>query len=252
MATFIDVHSGFIGVTARQLREAHERDLAIEGGEGVHFERAWLDPVRGRVFCLATGPTREAVMRVHRRAGHPTLDVYEIQVEVWPMHDYTAWKVHEDRLHELTREGDASRLAAIAKEGQPRRDPRSVLRRWLSSWQSRMAQASILARRARWAYRRRVTADETRTCALCGEPIEPDEAWMVAEAGVAAHSGCAYRESDQAERDRWMPSELWRSQVELLERGALGVRRRSQAVAVARSPATPADERSVSRIGGRR
>lgn len=82
MATFIDVHSGFIGVTARQLREAHERDLALEAREGVHFERAWLDPVQGRVFCLATGPTREAVMRVHRRAGHPTLEVYEIGVEV--------------------------------------------------------------------------------------------------------------------------------------------------------------------------
>ena len=82
MATFIDVHTGFIGVTARQLREAHERDLALERREDVHFERAWLDPVRGKAFCLATGPTREAVMRVHRRAGPPTLDVYEIQVEV--------------------------------------------------------------------------------------------------------------------------------------------------------------------------
>ena len=82
MATFIDVHTGFIGVTARQLREAHERDVALERREDVHVERAWLDPVRGKAFCLATGPTREAVMRVHRRAGHPTLDVYEIQVEV--------------------------------------------------------------------------------------------------------------------------------------------------------------------------
>jgi hypothetical protein len=82
MAKFMDVHSGFVGVTAQQLKEAHERDLAIEGDEGVHFERAWLDPERGKVFCLATGPTREAVMRVHERAGHPTHEVYELQVEV--------------------------------------------------------------------------------------------------------------------------------------------------------------------------
>jgi hypothetical protein len=53
-----------------------------------------------------------------------------------------------------------------------------------------------------------VTAEELRTCALCGEPIEPDQAWMVADDGAAAHSGCAYRETDQAERDRWIPSEL--------------------------------------------
>ncbi len=82
MAKFMDVHSGFVGVTAEQLKEAHERDLAIEGDEGVHFEHAWFDPERGKVFCLVTGPTREAVMRIHKRAGHPTREIYELQVEV--------------------------------------------------------------------------------------------------------------------------------------------------------------------------
>lgn len=82
MATFMDVHSGFVGVTAQQLKEAHERDLAIEGDEGVHFERAWLDPVAGKVFCLATGPSRDAVLRIHERAGHATNEVYALTVEV--------------------------------------------------------------------------------------------------------------------------------------------------------------------------
>jgi hypothetical protein len=71
MATFMDVHSGFVGVTAQQLKEAHERDQAIEKDEGVHFEHAWLDPELGKVFCLSTAPTKEAVMRIHERAGHP-------------------------------------------------------------------------------------------------------------------------------------------------------------------------------------
>jgi hypothetical protein len=82
MAQFMDVHSGFIGVTAEQLREAHGRDLAIEGEEGVHFERAWLDPDSGKVFCLSNGPSRESVMRIHERAGHPTAEVYELPIEV--------------------------------------------------------------------------------------------------------------------------------------------------------------------------
>lgn len=82
MTKFMDVHSGFVGVTARQLEEAHGRDLAIESEEGVHFERAWLDPTSGKVFCLATGPSREAVMRIHERAGHPTDEVYALTVEV--------------------------------------------------------------------------------------------------------------------------------------------------------------------------
>jgi len=82
VAKFMDVHSGFVGVTARQLDEAHGRDLAIEADEGVHFERAWLDPEAGKVFCLASGPSKEAVMRIHERAGHPTAEVYELTVEV--------------------------------------------------------------------------------------------------------------------------------------------------------------------------
>ena len=82
MAKFMDVHSGFVGVTAQQLQKAHERDLAIEAEEGVHFERAWLDPESGKVFCLASGPSKEAVMRIHERAGHPTTEVYELPIEV--------------------------------------------------------------------------------------------------------------------------------------------------------------------------
>jgi hypothetical protein len=82
MANFMDVHSGFFGVTAEQLKEAHERDVAIEQDESVHFERAWLDPVSGKVFCLSSGPSRESVMRIHERAGHPTAEVYEIPIEV--------------------------------------------------------------------------------------------------------------------------------------------------------------------------
>ncbi len=34
MAKFMDVHSGFVGVNEDQLRDAHERDLAIEAAEG--------------------------------------------------------------------------------------------------------------------------------------------------------------------------------------------------------------------------
>jgi hypothetical protein len=82
MATFMDVHTGFVGVTAEELRQSHEADLAIEADEGVHFERAWLDPQSGKAFCLSTGPSKEAIMRVHERAGHPPMEVYEVPIEV--------------------------------------------------------------------------------------------------------------------------------------------------------------------------
>ena len=82
MATFMDVHKGFVGVTEEQLQQAHQADLDIEADEGVHFEKAWLDPESGKVFCLSTGPSKEAVMRIHERAGHPTSEVYEVAVTV--------------------------------------------------------------------------------------------------------------------------------------------------------------------------
>jgi Protein of unknown function (DUF4242) len=82
MAKFMDVHSGFVGVTEDQLRQAHERDLAVESAEGVHFERAWLDRESGKVFCLSSGPSKEAVLRVHDKAGHPAEEIYEVAVEI--------------------------------------------------------------------------------------------------------------------------------------------------------------------------
>ena len=82
MATYIDIHSGFVGATEAQLRAAHLSRVEIEGDEGVHFVRSWLDPEFGKVFCLSTGPSKEAVMRVHERAGHPAAEVYEVPVEV--------------------------------------------------------------------------------------------------------------------------------------------------------------------------
>ena len=82
MAQFMDVHSGFHGVTQEQLADAHEADLKIEAEEGVHSERAWLGPESGEVFCLSTAPSKEAVMRIHERAGHPTTEVYELPIEV--------------------------------------------------------------------------------------------------------------------------------------------------------------------------
>ena len=39
-------------------------------------------PESGKVFCLSTGPSKEAVMRVHETSGHPTTQVYEVSVDV--------------------------------------------------------------------------------------------------------------------------------------------------------------------------
>ena len=82
MAQFMDIHEGFVGATQQQLEEVHAKDLANEVAEGVHFHKAWLDPESGKAFCLSTGPSKEAIMRVHEKSGIPTTEVYELQSEV--------------------------------------------------------------------------------------------------------------------------------------------------------------------------
>jgi hypothetical protein len=50
--------------------------------------------------------------------------------------------------------------------------------------------------------------EQSATCALCGDPIEPSHASMTSDDGRVAHSGCVYRDADAAERDHWMPAEV--------------------------------------------
>lgn len=80
MPEFMDVHTSMVGVTAEQLLEAHEADLAIQDDEGVNFKHAWADPTTGHVFCLSEAPSAEAVQKIHQRAGHPADEVHEITV----------------------------------------------------------------------------------------------------------------------------------------------------------------------------
>ncbi|MFF4173710.1 SCO4226 family nickel-binding protein [Streptomyces sp. NPDC001744] len=82
MGMYMDVHHGMTGITGDQLRAAHEADLAVEKEENVHFEKAWADPATGTVYCLSTGPSAEAVQRVHERAGHTADEIHEVPLTV--------------------------------------------------------------------------------------------------------------------------------------------------------------------------
>jgi hypothetical protein len=34
------------------------------------------------VFCLSEAPSKDAVLRVHKRAGHETSEIYEVPIEI--------------------------------------------------------------------------------------------------------------------------------------------------------------------------
>jgi hypothetical protein len=78
----MDIHRGMNGITADQLQQAHEADLAVEGEEHVHFRQAWADPESGTVYCLSDAPSADAVQRVHERAGHRADEVHPIPIGV--------------------------------------------------------------------------------------------------------------------------------------------------------------------------
>ena len=82
MATFMDVHSGFVGVSAQQLEEAHGRDLASRPTRACTTSAPGSIPRPARSSAWRQAHRKEAVMRVHERAGHPTPEVYEVSIEV--------------------------------------------------------------------------------------------------------------------------------------------------------------------------
>lgn len=79
---FIDVHTGMKGIDHKGLEKAHREDTDIQASEGVRFLHAWADPTSGKVFCLSEAPNKEAVQRVHQRAGHQADEIYEVPLEV--------------------------------------------------------------------------------------------------------------------------------------------------------------------------
>lgn len=79
MPLYMDRHE-FDKVTAADLAAAHLKDLDVQGTYGVQFLNYWFDEVRQHAFCLATGPTIEAVETAHRNA-HGQIPAQVIEVD---------------------------------------------------------------------------------------------------------------------------------------------------------------------------
>jgi class 3 adenylate cyclase len=64
---YLDRHD-LPGVSPEDLAEAHRRDVDAQARYDVRYHTYWFDPESGAVFCLAEGPSREAIEAVHRDA----------------------------------------------------------------------------------------------------------------------------------------------------------------------------------------
>jgi hypothetical protein len=66
---YLDVHDLGAGkVRAKDVAEAHKKDLATQGKYGVEFKAYWVDEKAGKIYCLAEAPSAEATHLVHRHA----------------------------------------------------------------------------------------------------------------------------------------------------------------------------------------
>jgi uncharacterized protein DUF4242 len=59
MPLYMDVHNMEEGgVTAKDVAEAHQKDLETQGEHGVDYKRYWVDEKAGKIFCLVEGARR--------------------------------------------------------------------------------------------------------------------------------------------------------------------------------------------------
>jgi serine/threonine protein kinase len=80
MPLFMDIHKGVDGLTAKDVAEAHEKDLKTQAKHGVKYLRYWFNEDDGTVFCLSEAPSKEAAEAVHREAhGLVADEIIEVQ-----------------------------------------------------------------------------------------------------------------------------------------------------------------------------
>ncbi len=84
MPLYMDLHI-LPGVKARDVAEAHRRDLLIQDDHRCNCMTYWIDEKRGNVFCLIEAPPAEAVTEMHRNAHglvpHKIIEVNHTLVE---------------------------------------------------------------------------------------------------------------------------------------------------------------------------
>ena len=68
MPIYMDVHGDLGDVTEQDIKNAHERDLALQDKHGVQFLTFWFNSPEGEAFCLVDAPSKEAAIAVHKES----------------------------------------------------------------------------------------------------------------------------------------------------------------------------------------
>jgi uncharacterized protein DUF4242 len=77
---YMDVHNLEGGVSAKDVADAHMKDVETQDQYGVDYKRYWVDEKQGKIFCLVDAPDADTAHRVHREAhGLVADEIYEVQ-----------------------------------------------------------------------------------------------------------------------------------------------------------------------------
>jgi hypothetical protein len=68
MPLYMDIHKHIEGLTAKDVIDAHKKDLKVQKKHGVKYLNYWYNAKDGTVFCLCNAPNKEAAEAVHREA----------------------------------------------------------------------------------------------------------------------------------------------------------------------------------------
>jgi hypothetical protein len=80
MPLYMDVHNIEGGVDAKDVADAHMKDLEKQAAHGVNYKSYWVDEKAGKIFCLVEAPNEEAAHTVHREAhGLVADEIYEVR-----------------------------------------------------------------------------------------------------------------------------------------------------------------------------
>lgn len=80
MPLYMDIHKKVDGAKARDVADAHQKDLETQARYGVKYEKYWFDESTGTIFCLVEAPNKETAERVHREAHGLTADeIHEVK-----------------------------------------------------------------------------------------------------------------------------------------------------------------------------
>jgi len=79
MPLYLDVHNLEGSVSAKDVADAHAKDVAEQAKHDVKYLRYWVDEKAGKIFCLVEAPNKEAAHTVHRNAhGLVADEIYEV------------------------------------------------------------------------------------------------------------------------------------------------------------------------------